>query len=266
MTGAPGRNGERGIAYRFARGATQFDAPVDVELPVQQVGERFGAAVAIDATGAMLVGAPQHDGAGGADGGAAHLFRANAIVAPVEIVDPAGGAGDHFGAALDLDGADLVIGAPGADREDEFLPEFDQLDVGLLAFLRDDGAAVTRTQPDTLMNFTGERLGAAVALRGGYALVGIPNRSMDLAAVEPADIQDGHVVRYRRSSSTGAWVADQFFNGPAGERSAFGSALALAPLDVIVGAPRHTEDGEVNRGRVHAYAIDDLFSFRDGFE
>ena len=75
-------------------------------------------------------------------------------------------------------------------------------------------------------------------------------------AADPSEVLDGFVDRYKRGAA-GAWARDQYLSGPAGERSAFG---------IVIGAPRQTVDGQANRGRVHAYVLEDLYRFKDGFE
>lgn len=142
------------------------------------VGDRFGAAVALDGA-RVLVGAPGHDSAGQVDAGAAYVFERVAggawtLVAKLTERDPRAAAG--FGGAVALDGGRALVGA-GAARN-----AFGAATGAACEFERTNAGAwiqVARLAP--FDGHDGERLGAAVALDGPFRLVGAPGRSSALA-------------------------------------------------------------------------------------
>src|SRR5690606_31212937 len=82
--------------------------------PEGAAGDRFGAAVAISGT-AAIIGAPDDgDPVLGASAGSATIFRYNGSswVREQKLVDPDGAAGDHFGYSVAIEGDVAIVGAP----------------------------------------------------------------------------------------------------------------------------------------------------------
>lgn len=104
-----GNDAGAAFVYRAAPGGWVLDATL---LPVSGgAGDEFGQSVAIGG-GIAVVGAAGDDGAG-----AAYVFRnvAGAWVFEAKLRGGAAAANDAFGAAVDLGGGRIVVGAPGDD-------------------------------------------------------------------------------------------------------------------------------------------------------
>jgi hypothetical protein len=113
-----------GSAYVFERdlgGAGNWGEVAKLTASDAAADDLFGTSVAI-AGSAVIVGAPEHDGAAGADSGAIYLYEKDAAGAWNEtaaITAPDGAAGDLFGTSLSTDGTTWVIGATYADSPTE---------------------------------------------------------------------------------------------------------------------------------------------------
>ncbi|MEM7230381.1 MAG: VWA domain-containing protein, partial [Planctomycetota bacterium] len=142
-------------------------------------GDRFGAAVRLDAS-RMLIGAPGDvgppvGGQGGIRSGSAYLAKYGVSTATGQLVrndtskiyDCSGDEGDEFGAALDFDGINIIVGAPGVD-----ILNNDSGAVYTYVELLSSIAAVTRHIP---LGFeVGQRLGSSVTVTGDKSLAGAP--------------------------------------------------------------------------------------------
>jgi len=158
-----------GAAYVFERdGAGVWTQIAKLTASDQASGDGFGRSVAIHGT-TILVGAPQRDGAAGADTGAVYVFKQAGGVwnQSAVITSPTPGATDHFGAAVALSGAFALIGAPledaaGTNSGAAFLFE-DQVSgwVAIDTFTASDGAI-------------NDRYGTAVDLDQATAVIAAP--------------------------------------------------------------------------------------------
>jgi cysteine-rich repeat protein len=225
IVGDPLVDGARGAVERFtiADGAMQER----VGGPAADAA-RFGAALAA-APDEVLVGAPFEDGGAGADVGAVYALAGGALRRRID--DPFPVAGDQFGFAVAVSGIEAVVGAPLAG----------DLDTGAVhIFDRPSGERLlTLRKPVPL---TGDFFGAAVAAEGDQVLVGAP---LDSGAVE----NGGAVYLFRRSTA----MLDRAIVAPdAAAGDLFGSAVALTPTQVIVGAPLADVAG-VETGRVYVF-------------
>ena len=113
LVGAPGAAGGAGAVYVFESGATGWVESVRLMASDAAPGQRFGAALAAaKSSDELLIGAPGH-GPGGA--GKAYLFElvGGAWTATHEFVAGAPAPAQAFGAALAIEGAQVLIGAPG---------------------------------------------------------------------------------------------------------------------------------------------------------
>ena len=129
--------------------------------------------------------------------------------------------GDGFGSALAAEKSLLVVGAPGAAGGG-----------AVYVFERgSDGRWSERARLTAKGGTEGDRLGAAVALRGGVLLAGAPGR----------DAERGAVVVFARGRSAGEWTqrgALQPSATAAGDW--FGAAVAFDGQRALVGAPGGT--------------------------
>jgi hypothetical protein len=179
-----------------------------------EIGDSFGAAVAIDAVGRIVIGAPGHINASGGDG-AAYVFAwdGSAWHETERLARETPGIG-RFGSAVALDGPTLVIGEP---RDD--------LDAGAIHIFNDVTGRVDRfTPPD---HPGAARFGASVSLRKGVLIVGAPGRA--------------RAYVFRRHGDAWSYEA-RLQDGNGGE---FGAAVALQDDLALVGFPFDGAHGRV---------------------
>lgn len=189
---------------------------------------RFGATLAA-ASDEILVGAPFEDGPAGADVGAVYALADGTLRRRID--DPFPLAGDQFGFAIAVSGSEAVVGAPLAG----------DLDTGAVhVFDRASGIhLLTLRKPAPL---TGDFFGAAVAAEGDQILVGAPLDGSELANA-------GAVYLFRRSTA----MLDRAIVAPgATAGDLFGSAVAITPTLLIVGAPL-ADGGAIDTGRVYVF-------------
>lgn len=109
VVGAPGANGEAGLAAAFA-GAAWAPLGAVVDPAALIAGDRTGASVATDGA-TVVVGAPRRDGDAGADTGVVFVaHRAGGAI--VELASRSPRANDRFGAGVDVRGDALAVGVP----------------------------------------------------------------------------------------------------------------------------------------------------------
>lgn len=209
--------------------------------PQPHVAERFGEVVAVDGDVAV-VGAPGHNSRG-LDGGAVYVYRyqgGSGWVEEAQLIGEDTKAGDTFGASVAVSGQRMLVGAPGADPV--------QSGAGAAYVFAQDRQG-RWTQEAKLVADDGalrDGLGAAVALDGLFAVVGAPGEDTG------------------GSGAGAAYV--YFFSGPQGWQqrnrlkadipqadAAFGQALALRGVDLVVGAPRADEPRGANAGLAYVF-------------
>lgn len=190
--------------------------------------ERVGDSVAISGN-LVLIGAPQHTGGAGAEQGAAYfcdisnparLLQANRLI---EAGDAA--AGDHFGAAVAIEGAEAFVGAPGGGGGDGAVYWWD---------------LIGNAQRSKFMGAPSANYGAGLAVEGALLLVGAPGLSSPVGA----GVVGAGRAQMLDLSNGGASLG---FLDPAapGLNAAMGSALALAGRTAVAAAPGEAEGGLV---------------------
>jgi hypothetical protein len=209
------------------------------------IGSRFGLRVAIGGEIAV-VGAPSGQG-GGATGGAVYVFRRRSGVWQQEarLVDPEAAAGRVFGSAVALSGERLLVGAPaeGGARAPGVTGERSGT-AYLFQHVGDAWLLAARLIP--LGAERSERFGAAVALEGGWALVGNP-------AEQPGEAQGGAVYAYQLDA--GRWIQRaRLTSSVAAAGNWFGFALALSGGEALVGAPLGIQ-GQVQSGLAFLFRL-----------
>jgi len=188
VVGAPGPRGgnpaqmRTGHAFVFRGGSGSWNEEARLGVQNDTTVRAFGAAVLLDGAEAF-VSSPASDGGVGA----VFQFRREASgwqevgrLAPATPDRPS-----FFGAALDKDGRDILVGAPLGEQG-----------AGAVYVLRHDGTAWREAQKLTVEPMgLGVRFGAALAAHGGLAVVGGPL----------ADFFEGSGFLYTKDRATGEW-------------------------------------------------------------
>lgn len=246
LVGAPGRFGGDGGGHVFIREAGSFVQRALLEdRSVPEGGGLTGIAAALFG-GRALLGAdlaivlPNR-----AQGAVRAWVGAGASWSPAARLDRGdGAAGEFFGFALAVDGAQAAVGA---FLDDTPTGGDDAGSVGV--FARGEGGW-QRTQrllaPDGAAE---DWFGRSVALAGDWLVVGAPR---DITgAVALADT--GSVSVFRRSG--GAWTfACQLVPADGNGDDNFGFALAFDGVRLLVAAPGR-DDGAIDRGAAYAWTV-----------
>ncbi len=187
----------------------------------------------------LLVGAPGV----ASSRGAAYVFSQNggawSQTAKLEAGD--GAAGDEFGISLAVSGATALIGA-------RFAKIGSNAHQGAAYLFAESGGSWSQTAKLTASDGAANDLfGSAVALDGMEALVGAPAATVDGNNLVGA--------AYAFAENAGDWSETQkLVAGDGAQGDSFGSALALSGATALVGAPEATVSGQINEGKVYAFA------------
>ncbi len=217
--GAPVWGTHSGAAYVYRRvgGSWQFQSQLTADDGAPF--DRFGAAVAVSGAYA-IIGAPGRDDAG-EDAGTVYIFqRFGNVWVQIDRIDPPEGLGaKSFGAALDLDGAQAIIGIRNA--------AFAYQRVGQQwyanSFLIPDGWPAT------------SEFGASIRIRGNLAIIGNPGDDPVVLGQPRLDAGAAYIhsfngVTWQRTAKLTAFVPDQ--------RDWFGASVDIDADIAVIGAPR----------------------------
>jgi hypothetical protein len=218
--GEPGNASESGGLYFCRAAGTNWVYVERLVASDNQGGERLGSSVGLHAD-AVVAGAPTGLGSSGPSG-AAYVFRRTAPDAWIEEakLTPAGPGGTkEFGAAVDVWGDTVVIGAPGDGGERG----------AVFVFTHSGG---TRSQTAKLVAADaagGARFGASLSLHEGSLAVGAPGDSEAAAGA-------GAVYVFSETGST--WTRRQkLLSGDTDADDSFGTSVAIQPPRLIAGQP-----------------------------
>lgn len=151
--------------------------------------------------------------------------------------------GAEFGTAVAMDGNVLVVGAPKDD-----LDFGDPNPTGLVfVFRREDNGAFRRVLALGREAEDSERVGTAVAVCGDLFVVGAPGRGGGRGR--------SYIYRYRSVEGEGAELLG-VLEGPAGQTSSFGQAVAIEGDTVFVGAPFYDSNANQQAGAVFVFKQD----------
>lgn len=159
------------------------------------------------------------------------------------LIPPPGLGPQHFGAAVDLDGDRLLVGAPRAEG-----PLSGSLGAGQArVYLRDGLTWQEEALLETPAPPLSAAFGNAVALDGDTAAVGLPG--LDL----PGGLDQGGVGLFSRAS--GAWVLEATLTVQpvTADPARLGASLALDGDTLAVGAPDASVAGQAGAGAVHLF-------------
>lgn len=264
-----------GAVYVYERQGSDWNLVIrhSYELP----GSRFGAAVALAASGLLVVGAPGEAG-GGANAGAAYVYPDAKSAAATGLAAALRNAGDEFGAAVAIFGANVLVAAPGDDSDAPTSappPASDNAnrpDAGAVYVFASTGGAATRYLKQAAPT-TGSRFGSHLAAHGQAAAIGraggvdclgttwasrgtitigaaisaLTLESDRVAVAHPVAGSGGalRVSAYRvaADASTPTTLAPAFVGDAVAAGDGFGKSLAFAGDALHVGAPQQGGTG-----------------------
>lgn len=249
LVGAPYRSesgsGE-GAVYVFRYAGRQWSEEAILTPGDPSTSKYFGSSVALSGDRALIGAWGESPQEVGQNAGAAYVFEYDGQSwserQKLDASDATAQA--QFGLSVALDGDRALLGAP-LDN---------QLGGGAGAayVFHFDGAAWSEEAKLLASDHSGFNLfGSAVALEGGYAVVGAPNW------FAPGEDAWGKAYLYTVDAVNGLWVEANGFvpeDGRAGD--GFGSAVGISQGQLLVGAPEHDEPvgnaGAVYRFELHA--------------
>lgn len=197
--------------------------------PQAQAGDRFGGAVDAD-NGLVAVGGRVFDDAL-PNSGRVVLYNAQSGTVVREFHADNFPIFDGFGAAIDLHGPLLVVGAP--------LDDTNGIDAGAVyLFESDTGEPLGKILP--IQVETGDRFGSAVATNGSIVMISSPGDDEN-------GTNAGRVFIFDIANPAAPVQLARFQRSPAAGKS-FGSTLALQGNIAVVGTP--------NAGEVFMYNVD----------
>ncbi len=223
VIGASGA-GEAGAAYIFQRsGGDGWVQRAKVAGTGLDKGAGFGSAVAIS-DGLVLVGAPTH--AGGIGAVLAYSRAADGSWSPAGRLDGTT-AGDRFGAAIAFGGGHALVGAPGPAPGGIAGGGQPPRTGGIFTFLRSAGGTWSAATGMAPRDTSVKAFGGSILLDGTQAFVGAPS----------TDGGSGRVFALALGGD-GVWqVVGTLQQGTIARPAGFGSSLARAGADLLVGAP-----------------------------
>ena len=220
--------------------------------------EAFGAAVDVDSddtSSTLAIGIPGGPG----DSGRVQIWRRaggswaleGTLTAPGDQVD------NDFGAALDVDGPWLAVGAPLHDSE---FPEPQGTNSGAVYLYRRDSSG-TWMLAAYMVGTDGDHFGASVAMRSATLAVGAPLEDINS---HPDITNAGRVHLYRRSNGLWGYAAALHAPNP-GAFNHLGASVGISARGVVSGAPQWNAPEQNNAGIVYTWT-GTVPLFVDGFE
>jgi hypothetical protein len=254
--GAPGRGA--GVVLIYVRsGASWVDrtsAPGQIVSP-PGIGagnsvDSFGHALAFDAAGNLVVGAPTSTVGGRSEQGAAMVYRrsGSTVSFVATILPPPGGAiGDKFGSSVAAAGGIVAIGSP--LRDSAAGP-----DTGAVFVYRFAGNALAPglEQLDAAAVISGNKFGASVAIgvNGQRRIVAVGAPGMDTAAGEDS----GGGVLYE-SGAGEPFTPRATLVPAAGPGQAAGESIATNGDMVVLGSPLADSPNALRAGAFHLFDV-----------
>lgn len=251
--GAPGESGSglfregRAYIYRYNGAAWMHNTTLNPPFPTTD--GLFGQSVSLDFN-QLAVGAP---GNVSGFGGVVHIYRTNGGVwqGHASITQAAAGVNGAFGYVVSLDGSRLAIGAPGQRVSGQsnwgsvylYTQVSGDWNIATFASFTAPGAG----------NGSVPKFGYAVALRHPYMVVGAPQFN-----------NRGQVFGYFDSGLGMSEVFQYAPLGGGGDGAGFGSSVAIAGSDLVVGAPFFdTDSGLQQVGSVFVLERDPSAQWRE---
>jgi uncharacterized repeat protein (TIGR02543 family) len=261
VAGALGANQYKGFVRVFVRIGTVWAAQGYLTSPVFQIGDKFGAAVAV-AGDTVVVGAPDEDSsATGINGdqlddsasssGAVYVFVRNGTAWDPQAYLKAHntGSNDRFGASVAVTGGTVLVGAmyEGSSATGVNSYQNDNLAPGSGAayvFSRQGAAWTQEAYLKSSNSEAGDCFGGAVALSGSTAVVGSFGEDSNATGVNGNQADNSAAdsgASYVFVRGGGGWSQEAYLKASvAGAEDGFGTSVAVAGDTLIIGA--HGED------------------------
>ncbi len=230
-----------GAAYIFVRAAGGWTQQAKLRADDGEDGDRFG--ISVDISGAYAVVGATGEDDGGANAGAAYVFKRDGETWTQQARLTAADANedDRFGIAVALSGDYIIVGAIGDDDL--------KTDAGAAYVFKRDGETWTeQVKINASDAVNGDAFGNAVALEGTTAVIAavgdnFPNPPISGSAY--VFVRDGEV-----------WTEqDKIFASDGAEENFFGNAVALSGDLIIVGMSKDDDAGE-DAGSAYVFARD----------
>ncbi|MCB1236557.1 MAG: FG-GAP repeat protein, partial [Verrucomicrobiae bacterium] len=223
LVGADGHNGQKGRVYVFDASVGGDEVAV-LEASDDNFGDRFGSALAVNGTLAVVSGPDSNFGEG-----QVYLFNLEGATGTLnefrKFTAPDGGLG--FGASVAIAGPFVLVGQPTIDGA--------AFNSGR-AYLFDLFSGGLRHRLDGSQTIAGDRLGQSVALTPNLALVGAPDDGGEVYAFDPLS---GRELR-------------RFFQLDSSGPNEFGGSVAACGSTLAVGTPSDDDQG-VDSGSAFLY-------------
>jgi len=241
---------DAGSVYLFERTGQSWALRQVVRGNDTAAGDLFGTALSLRG-GTMAVGAPFDDGLFGVNYGATYVFTSTggAWSQAAKLVAQDGAAQDAFGTSVAIVNSNrIVIGSPGDDPRGSNSGSayvFDRS--GII------GGSIwsQRTKLVPLDGEAEDSFGRSVAATSSWLLIGAP---LDDVSATP---NAGSAYLFEVSGGLPGSLGNTFTQrqkllagGPLGADDAFGSAVAMEGIELIVGAPGRSAGGVVEGGQV----------------
>ncbi|MDF1883298.1 hypothetical protein JHD49_05030, partial [Sulfurimonas sp. SAG-AH-194-C21] len=238
-----------GAAYIFKRGADgNFTQIQKIQASDKQTLDYFGWSVAING-GYIVVGARGED-TGGADAGAAYVFKNNGsdVFTEVKIILATDKqAGDNFGFSVHLNGNYVVVGAAYEDAGGS--------NAGAAYIFENNSDAFTQVEKLTASNpSTDDQFGSSVAINGEYVVVA--------SRLEDTGETNAGIAYIFKNDGNGAFSEVEILQASDAQASDyFGSSVAIEGNYVVVGASNE-DTGVTDTGAVYIFKNDgsDVFT------
>lgn len=228
VVGAPqrdiGGDPDCGAVYAFSRSGAVWHEDQLIIVGAPSAEDLFGGSIALE--GDLLVaGSRGNDLPSVVDSGAAFVFRrvAGDWAEDQKLTGDVPQAGEYFGHDVALDGATLVVGAPGVEVSGH--PGAGEAHV----FVEAGGVWSGEQQLTASIPNTGNMFGWSVDLAGDTAVIGIPAK-----ALHPYG-RVGSAQVFQRSGSSWSRHQELFSDAPAAD-ALFGDEIAVTPDGIVVAA------------------------------
>ncbi len=239
---------DAGAAFVFVRSGATWSQQAYLKSTSPDVSDLFGSNVALDGDTAVIGAVYEDSRSGGVNGtagdnsgsncGAANVFVRTGGTwtqqAYLKAVSPQNN--DYFGNSVAISGNRIVVGAPGASRQQATNMEWT---VGAVFTFNRTGSVWTAAAP--LWSWVdGSQFGAAVALSGDTLLVGAYANASNATGLN-GDWHNGSLgsagAAWLYAWGSGTWHETAFLKAnQANASDQFGAAVALSGQTVIVGA------------------------------